>query len=122
MPQMMETTFYTLTVPRTLGDTGSPTPNTTALAVTEARQRPLRVLCRNVSPDGGNIFISDDQQSLQNNPGGSNAFVLPAGASEVFVLAPLQRLFCATTTSGALMSVSVSQALPVDEDGKSGVI
>lgn len=71
---------------------------------------PLRVLVRNVG--GSVVLLSHDASTLQ-QPGVAGTFQLPPGASEVFVLAPRQSLVAAGSGGGSLVSMAVSDALPL---------
>lgn len=116
----MESRFDRITVPVVTGDGGSGdlvpnAPNSRPVSLVVAKDNWLRVLVRNNSPNGGSMFLAyDDAPTLAKAIPGSNCFELPAGSSEVFVLAPRQKLYCSTTTEGTICSIAVSMALPLD--------
>lgn len=77
----------------------------------QAAAVPLRCLVRNVG--GSNILIAYDAPSLQQTPPGqAGTFLLPPGASEVFVLQPREVLVAASVGAGGAASIAVSEALP----------
>jgi len=70
---------------------------------------PLRVVVRNVA--GTPILIAHDTNVLQNSPAVAGTFLLTAGQTEVFVLAPQQGLFAASSGAGGTVSIAVSDAI-----------
>lgn len=120
MPQKpMESRAETISPPvvNPSPDFGAVPANNIAVTIAQSQERWLRVLVRNVSPNGGDVFLAyDDAQSLQNVPIGSNVYVLPAGASDTFVLSPRQKLYAVTTTQGTRLTYAVSEALPIDRN------
>lgn len=95
----------TITVPPG-GQAATPTAVATAALV------PIRAVVRNV---GGTAlalgFASTDLVNIEGAT--SSSFRLPAGASDIFILAPKQILYAVGVGLGGLISVSTSEALPV---------
>lgn len=102
MATMNESKLNTVEVP----PIGATNPSTIYVAA----QNALRVLVRNVG--GSVVILSHDAATLQ-QPGVAGTFQLPPGSSEVFVLAPRQPLLAAASGGGSLVSVAVSEALPL---------
>lgn len=98
------TRFATVSVP------GLPT-NSPAPIVRAPADAPARVLVKNVG--AVLIFISDDPQSLLGGSGPSAAFLMAPGDDDVIVLAPLQTLYGVGVAGGGLLSISLSDAVPV---------
>lgn len=107
---MMDSQLFTFTPPFV---SPSDSPSNVAAPIAMAWDAPVRVLVRNISL-GITVFLAYNAEALQTVPAGSGVFRLPAGASEVFVLAPGQRLFTNAPSSTAKISVAISEALPVD--------
>jgi len=84
----------------------------------QAVQAPLRVLVRNTS-FGNAVWVAHSVQELQRFPVGPNTFELPPGTSEVFVLAPGQKLFCVADGQGATVNVAQSELIPERLDFRS---
>lgn len=114
---MRESEFNTIKVPRIDGnqftsdnpgaDTSTPAP------IWRAGPRPMRVLVRNLSV-GAYVLLAYDPATLQRFPSTGGTFMLPAGLSEVFVLAPNQGLYASTPVAGVVeVSVAISDALPI---------
>lgn len=77
----------------------------------QAAELPLRVLVRNIG--GTNVLLAHDAPSLQQTPPGqAGTFLLPPGASEVFVLQPREAILAAAVGAGGSVSIAVSEALP----------
>jgi hypothetical protein len=85
---------------------------TTPGIVATATNAPLRVLVRNVGP--ALCFLSYETESLA-NPGGpsTGTYRLPAGKSDIFVLAPAQSLYTVAAGPGGLLTIAESEAFPV---------
>ena len=96
-----------------LGRASTPGSNPALLAYAPPAGPPLRVLVRNVS-EAADVILAHDSESLATIPMTSSSFEIPAGNSEVFVLAPGQKLFAASTSADARASVAVSEAMPLD--------
>lgn len=107
---MKDSRVLTLAVPlvTTTDDKGDPT-----LIVQTPMSHAYRVLVRNVS-FGGNVLIAYEANEIAQSPAGSSRFVLPAGTSEVFVTAPGQKLYAASSAADAEISIAISEALPID--------
>jgi len=99
---MRESKVNTITAPAA----GSANPATLFYADTH----PMRVLVRNVG--GSLIYLAHDSNTLTQTGVTANAFRLPSGQSEVFVLAPKQALFAASSGAAGLVSIAVSEAIP----------
>jgi hypothetical protein len=78
-----------------------------------ASKVPERVLVRNIS-NGLDVIIAYDAATLQTLPAASNTYTLPAGSSDVFVLAPKQALYAISLGDGARLCLAISDALPID--------
>jgi hypothetical protein len=103
---MNNTTFQTFDIPAAATVANRP------LAIAIAGEVPARVLVRNVGP--GVIFVAADAQDTVTPEGpGSKTFQVLGGNSEVFVIAPKQRLFATGAGPGGILSVTVSDALPL---------
>lgn len=100
---MQNTNFETFTVQAV----GSETPTTLAKA---ANKTPVRVLVNNVGPVL--IFISLETTDLAPRPT-TAAYRVPPGQQHAFVLAPKQGLYAVGAALGGLLSVTVSEALPL---------
>lgn len=99
---MRESKVNTLNVPQV----GSTNPAT----LFYADKVPMRVVVRNVG--GALLLIAHDSNTLQQGAIVANAFRLPSGDSEVFVLAPKQGIFAASAGAGGQASIAVSEAIP----------
>jgi hypothetical protein len=78
-----------------------------------AQETAVRVLVRNTGVSA--LFISTTTENLVNPGGPSTAsFRLVAGAENVFVLAPKQRLYAIALGLGNQASVAISEALPME--------
>ena len=95
------------TIPVPAGGAGA-TPTAAAFAA----KVPIRVSVRNV---GGAVLVFGYSSSDVVGEGGptSSVYRLPLGASEIFVLAPKQTLYAVGVGAGGVVSVSVSEAIPV---------
>jgi len=94
----------TLSVP-SVGAGGNPS------RLIQAAKTPLRVLVRNTG--GTVIFIAHDVSDLSNINAVGAAYQLPAGQSDVFVVAPGQSIIAAAQGAGGQVSIAVSEAIPV---------
>lgn len=81
--------------------------------VIKAAEIPLRVVVFNFGPVL--IFLAHDAGTLQNVPVFANAWQLPPGRDLTIVLAPKQGLFAAGSGTGAELSVSINEALPIKD-------
>ncbi len=100
---MRNSVFNTIGVPLA----GSKDPATLYVAAAT----PLRIVVRNVGP--ANLLLAFASSDLSNVQSGLAAtFQLPAGVSEVFVLAPKQGIWAVALGGGGLASISVSEAFP----------
>lgn len=88
----------------------NPGPSTLAVA---GQGRWLRVLVRNTSI-AIDVYLSTNSAELRQTPPGGNVFILPAGLSEVFPIAPGQHLYASAAGENGQVSVCVSDALPAD--------
>ena len=81
--------------------------------IINAGQVPLRLLIRNIGPVL--LFLGTDTESLA-SPGGPSTGVyrLPAGETDVFVLAPKQGMYAVASGIGGLVTTASSEALPID--------
>jgi len=100
---MQNTNFETYTVQ----PIGSTAPTTLAKAATH----PLRILVNNVGPVV--LFLSLTTTDLSPVPTTASYRVFP-GEQHAFVLAPKQGLYAVGAAVGGLLSVSASEALPVN--------
>lgn len=114
---MQETRFFTVLVPKLGTDATPPAGNVAAsgclIAYANDQSPPLRVLVRNIS-EAIDVTLSFSDQALTQVPPMSGVFVLPAGTSEVFPIAPGQRIHASTAGDGVQVSVCISDALPAD--------
>lgn len=101
---MRPSTLKTITV------TGSGTESPSTIIT--AGSLPMRVLIRNVGPTL--VFLAHQASSLQGAIGfaASEVFQLPAGVSEVFVLADKQGLYAVSQGGGGQLSFAASEAVP----------
>lgn len=101
---MRPSTLKTITV----AGSGTEAPST----VCTAADLPMRVLIRNVGPTL--VFLAHQASSLQGAIGfaASEVFQLPAGVSEVIVLAPKQGLYAVSQGAGGQLSFATSEAVP----------
>lgn len=104
----------TLTVRAVTTDTGATNRNPTLLY--KATNVPMRIVVRNMSPMGLVANLAYDNTTLQ--PGdfnAQNAYQLPSGASDVFVLLPGEQLYAASpNTFDCILSIAWSVAFPFD--------
>jgi hypothetical protein len=77
----------------------------------QAGEAPMRVVVRNIG--GVAVFIAHEQTGLAQIGNQADQFQLPAGQSEVFVLAPKQSLSAAGSGGGGQVSIAASEAVPV---------
>ncbi|UCC72086.1 MAG: hypothetical protein JSV86_17210 [Gemmatimonadota bacterium] len=78
---------------------------------------PVRALVRNAGATL--IFLGGTAEDVVGADGvpSSATYRLPAGATDVFVLAPEQTLFAIGAGAGATIGVSVSEAIPLGQGG-----
>lgn len=84
-----------------------------------ASDTPLRVVVRNISPNGIGMLISYDSAGLmQDQTAPQNAYVLPAGTSDTFVLLPGESLYAMTPgpVSGMICAI-INVAFPFEIKG-----
>lgn len=74
---------------------------------------PMRIVVR--STGGTVVFLAHDIADLSNLNSIGATFQLPAGQSEVFVLAPGQSLMAASLGGGGQIAIAASEAFPVDK-------
>lgn len=116
---MMNSSFETIAVgllrlTKTFGDSATAeTKRTAATTLTAASKSPLRVVVRNIS-FAAEVWMAFDAATLQTNEPGGNCYFLPAGAADTIVLAPGQRLYAISLSTGAKVSLAISEALPAD--------
>lgn len=80
--------------------------------VVTATDKPLRVLLRNLS--GAVMFFGTASESMIGSGApGTQVYQLPAGQETTFIIAPKQQLFGCANGAGALLSLSISEALPM---------
>lgn len=104
---MQATIFRTIQLPPlALGVT-----DTVNLIVTGTKV-PLRFLARNLS--GVMMFFGTASESMV-GPGapGNQVYQLPAGQETTIIIAPGQQLFGCANGAGALLTMSISEALPM---------
>ena len=84
--------------------------------VFQAGKYPMRVVVRNISPNGVGVLLSYSSSAVQEGTATpANAFLLPAGTSETFVLLPREALYTSSPNAGAgLLSVIASVAFPFE--------
>lgn len=80
-------------------------------AIYRAATIPLRIVVANVGPNL--IFLAHSASELQVSPATSGVYRLATGRSETFVLAPRQGLYGVGQGGGGLVSIAVSEGLPV---------
>jgi hypothetical protein len=102
---MQNSTLNTLTVP------GAAAGNPATLF--KASNTPIRIAVTNVG--GSTVFLAHDTPSLINQPVQTNTYLLQSGAGVqvVILLAPQQGLYAVAQGAGGLVSIAVSEALPV---------
>lgn len=72
----------------------------------------VRVQVRNLG--GGTVFMGYADQDVVGQSGpGTDTYHLPAGEVDVFILAPLQKLYAAGDANNIKVSVASSDALPI---------
>jgi hypothetical protein len=117
---MMDTRLNTLDIIQlqllaTFGDTPSAeTKRTKPTFISEASKLPLRIVVQNVS-FAAEVYLSLDASTLQTNEPGGNTFLLQAGVSLTLMLAPQQKIYGISLSTGAKVSIAVSEALPLDK-------
>lgn len=80
--------------------------------VVTATDKPLRLLLRNLS--GVMMFFGTASESMIGSGApGTKVYQLPAGQETTFIIAPRQQLFGCANGVGALLSMSISEALPL---------
>ena len=90
-----------------------PWPGADAVVVARGRKgKAVRVQIRNLG--GGTIALAFADQDVVSQPGPSaNAYRLPAGQVDIFVLAPTQKMYATADANGVTASVATSDALPL---------
>lgn len=100
---MQNVTWRTYTIPAAGNGQAPP-------AIAIAATTPIRVVVRNLS--AVLVFLGGSGQDVTRPT--TETFRLPGGEREIFVLATKQSLFASGSGIGALLSVSVSEALPLE--------
>lgn len=107
---MNDTKLNTVLLPN-LSD-GPAAPNQDPRTLAGPVNVPTRVLVRNIGL-GGNAVLAFDAAVLINPTAQEMCFVLPPGVSEPVPLAPGQILYGASPSGGTVVTVIVSDALPI---------
>lgn len=107
---MMDSQMNTVVV-QTITSTTTESGDTPSL-LAQANKTALRVVVRNIG-FGAYILLSYDAATLQSSPVAASTYQLPPGLSDVFILAPGQKLYAATPGISSA-SVATSEAVPVD--------
>jgi hypothetical protein len=78
-----------------------------------ADKSPLRLLVRNSG--GTPVFLAHEADTLVNigSSGVLGTFQLPAGDSEVFILAPKQGMYATAFGNGGELTIAISEAIPI---------
>ena len=85
--------------------------NNPATLLRAPKDRPMRVLVRNVG--GVLVFLSHDATDLATFTNASaSSYRLPAGFADVFVVMPEQGMFAAAQGAQGMISIALSEALP----------
>ncbi len=79
-------------------------------AVCKAALVPLRALIRNIGPVG--VFLAYSGSELQGSTF-AGVFLLPAGASESFLLVPQQGIYAVSQGAGGRVCYATSEAIPL---------
>ncbi len=108
---MQDAKLNTINVPFASAGEGAPT--YTPSLIVQAGKVPLRVMLRNIS-EAVDFRLAFDAATLQDLPGSAGTYVLPAGFSDVFVLAPRQSMYAIGNGTGGQLSIAYSEALPFD--------
>lgn len=103
---MQPTTFSTIPIPAS----GSPAPT----GIAYATKVPVRVLVRNVGGVAAIIGPTSGDVAGSQGPSRQSTVLLPPGASDVYVLAPQQKLYAVGAGAGGLLCISVAEAVPID--------
>lgn len=85
--------------------------------VADAGDFPLRVLVRNIGALVAAFGYSSQDVAAPDGPS-SESFRIPAGSTDVFVLAPRQKLFGVGIGGTNVVSVASSEALPLELLGR----
>lgn len=102
---MEQALFRTITLPNAIA-------GQQATVIAQGTAVPVRVAVRNVS--AALIYIAASSQDIVGPGGaGSQAFRIAPGQGEVFVIAPRQQLFAGAAGVNGLVSVAISEALPL---------
>lgn len=90
-------------------------PNARPATIVRPSKVPLRVLVQNVG--GALVFIGYEVTAVATGAGGatSRTYRLPAGGSESFIVSPDQAIYATGLGLGGLISVSISEALPIQK-------
>lgn len=87
------------------------TGNLTPAVLYTAGQIPVRVVINNIG--GALVFLAHDQATLTASPVVANAYQLKTDKEVIIMLAPMQSLYAAAVGAGGMVSVAISDALPV---------
>lgn len=101
---MQQSVFQTLTLPQIS--------EREPAAVAYATDKPCRVMVKNLS--GAIVFLGFDSSDIQNpiSGPGTQAWQIQPAQTDIFVLAPGQKLYGAANAPNALICMHVSEALP----------
>jgi hypothetical protein len=99
---MQNTSFQTITV--------QPLGSTTPTTLVKSAKHPLRAVVSNVGPTL--IFIAQTTTDLAPTPSTSTYRLFP-GEQTVLVAAPKEGFYAVSAAVGGLLSISISEALPV---------
>lgn len=103
----MDTRLYTITVP-----VAAPTSQPASIAEAPSNAF-VRVVVRNAG--GTMIFLGLSEGDVLDTSGvTSQNYRLPAGASDIFVIAPKQKILASGSGGGGLACVAVSEAIPLE--------
>lgn len=103
----MDTRLYTITVP-----VAAPAASPAAIAEAPSNAH-LRVVVRNAG--GAMIFLGLSEGDVLDTSGvTSQNYRLPAGASDVFVIAPKQKILATGSGAAGLACVAISEAIPIE--------
>lgn len=96
------------------------TPAGGAVRIAQSATVPLRVEVVVSGPAGSLAFLAFDAGALNPVSGGFTAagVTLPAGGSQIFIVAPGQVLFIVGNVTGMSCAIAESDAIPLDEDSQ----
>jgi len=100
---MQPSQVNTITIPAA----GTPNPAT----LWRAALVPTRVVVRNVGRSL--ILLAHSSSEIQTAEATAGVFHLPAGAEGTFILAPKQGMWAVSAVAGGLVSIAVSEAMPL---------